>query len=75
MEEEKKSLCKNPWCKVWFVYKTEEAPDQCPKCIGFESTSGGVTWVDKKYEGSRFDGQAHPISIDVQRAGEKKKLW
>jgi hypothetical protein len=73
--EQKTIICKNPWCRVRFVYHTEEAPNQCPKCDGFSDTSGGVTWVDKTYEGSRFDGQAHPISINIQKAGEKKRLW
>ena len=74
--EQKTIICQNPWCKVRFVHHTEEAPDHCPKCQSFESElSGGVTWVDKNYEGSRFDGQPHPISINIQKAGEKKKLW
>jgi hypothetical protein len=74
--EEKKAICQSPWCRGTFIYMEEEAPKYCPKCRSFDGElSGGVTWVDKTYEGSRFDGQAHPISINVQRAGENKKLW
>jgi hypothetical protein len=73
---ENRSVCQSPWCKSTFVYITEEAPKYCSKCQSFEGDlSGGVSWVDKKYEGSRIDGQAHPISINVQKAGEKKRLW
>jgi hypothetical protein len=73
--ELKQTICKNPWCKVTFNYQGDVVPDQCYKCIGFENTSGGVTWTEKKYEGPRFDGQPHPISINIQKAGENKKLW
>ena len=74
--EEKNAMCKNPWCKAPFTYNTEEQPNQCWKCQSYDTDlSGGVTWTDKTYEGNRFDGQAHPISINVQRAGENKKLW
>jgi len=73
---ENKAICKNPWCKGTFIYVGEDIPNHCPKCQSFDSElSGGITWVDKTYEGSRFDGQSHPISINVQKAGEKKNLW
>lgn len=74
--EEKKSVCKNPWCKSTFIYTIEEAPHQCWKCQSYnDELSAGVTWTEKTYEGSRFDGQAHPISINIQKSGEQKRLW
>jgi len=73
---ENKGICQSPWCKGTFYYIEDVAPKYCPKCRSFDGElSGGVTWTDKAYEGSRFDGQAHPISINIQKAGEKKKLW
>lgn len=74
--ELKQSMCKNPWCKAHFYYESEEAPDNCYKCQSFDDDlSGGVTWSDKKYEGSRYDGQAHPISVNVKRSIEQRKSW
>ena len=41
---------------------------QCPKCRSFnDDLSGGVTLKEKKYEGSRMDGMAHPISIKINK--------
>ncbi len=41
-------------------------PSVCKKCISFNNElSGGVTWVDKEYEGSRFDDQPHQIRYRV----------
>ena len=71
----KEIICCNPWCKVRISVSEEWDSKQCPKCVGFEGLSGGVTWTEKKYEGSRFDGQAHQISIKIDRAGDKKGLW
>ena len=72
-------ICNSPWCKATFVVNVEEEqelPKDCPKCRSFDNElSGGVTWTDKKYEGSRFDGQAHPININVLSSSEKKKWW
>lgn len=60
-------VCKNPWCKGTFKYTQEDMietfnengssfftpPKTCPKCKSFDTElSDGVTWVDKKYEGS-----------------------
>ena len=74
--EEKKAVCGNPWCRAHYYYTSEECPGQCNKCISFDTElSGGVTWTNKKYEGSRFDGMPHPISINVDRAIDKKKNW
>lgn len=62
------TVCRNPWCKATFEYKTIDVPEVCNKCRSFdEELSGGVTWVDKKYEGSRFDGMPHPTKIDVKK--------
>ena len=68
MEEKKMTVCRNPWCKSTFEYKTEEIPKICPKCNSFDKElSGGVSWVDKTYEGSRFDGTPHQISINIKK--------
>lgn len=54
------------------VQKVE--PTQCPKCRSFnDELSGGVTWADKRYEGSRIDGLPHPISINVSKYTDRKK--
>lgn len=43
-------------------------PRECPKCRSFSTElSGGVEWKDKKYEGSRYDGMAHPVSIKINK--------
>ena len=71
-----KALCKNPWCKAPFEYEGDTTPNSCWKCQSFEGElSGGVTWVEKKYEGPRFDNQPHEIKINVDRATDKKKIW
>ncbi len=71
-----KAVCRNPWCKAQFEYNTEFAPDTCYKCQSFDGDlSGGVTWTDKKYEGSRFDGHPHEIRINVDRATDRKRSW
>jgi hypothetical protein len=49
--------------------------NECPKCV---NTSGKVTWTEKKYEGPKWDGQAHQIEYKIQTALEsekRKKLW
>ncbi len=68
-------ICKNPWCKATFVYYEVEMndvdgvktpPKTCSKCRSFDSElSGGITWKDKEYEGSRFDGTPHEIKYKV----------
>ena len=73
MEELKTGWCKNPWCKATFNYKGDHIPDQCWKCQSFESMSGGITWTEKKYDGPRFDGLPHQISINVSRSTDRKK--
>ena len=78
MEENeiKTTLCTMPWCRVRFAYDGDEAPTECPKCRSFDrDLSGGVTWTEKKYEGSRDDGMFHPIDIRVQKAGDRKRIW
>jgi hypothetical protein len=71
--EEIKAVCRNPWCKATFTY-TEEVdgikvePKECNKCKSFNNdTSGGVTWKDKEYEGSRFDGMPHQIRYKINK--------
>ncbi len=68
-------ICKSPWCKATFFYHETEMvdvdgkmtpPKNCPKCRSFDTElSGGVTWTDKEYEGSRFDGTPHEIRYKV----------
>lgn len=44
----------------------KEPPKYCYKCISFDKElSGGVTWIDKEYEGSRFDSLPHEIKYKV----------
>lgn len=70
------AICDMPWCKATFQYQGDKKPDSCPKCRSFNNDlSGGVVWVEKKYEGSRIDGMSHLIDIKVERAGEKRKIW
>jgi hypothetical protein len=77
--EKKKTICKNPWCKGTFFYSENDmivsnvgnevqksAPTQCNKCKSFDTElSGGVEWVDKEYEGDRFDGSSHQFKYKV----------
>jgi hypothetical protein len=68
-------ICKSPWCKATFFYNENEMievdgemmpPKKCSKCRSFDNElSGGVTWTDKEYEGSRFDGKPHEIKYKV----------
>ena len=49
-------------------------PTECSKCRSFnDDLSGGVTWTDKKYEGPRYDGSPHPISVNVSKYTDRKK--
>lgn len=53
-----------------FVKKEEviekQNPQYCKKCQSFDKElSGGVSWQDKSYEGSRFDGMPHEIKYKV----------
>jgi hypothetical protein len=69
------NVCKSPWCKAHFEYFENEitivdgngvVPKTCPKCRSFDTElSGGVTWTDKEYEGSRFDGKPHEIKYKI----------
>ena len=79
--EKMKTVCRSPWCKATFFYtendmtivegkKDEEVqklpPTNCNKCKSFDTElSGGVEWVDKEYEGSRFDGTPHQFRYKV----------
>ena len=75
--EELRSVCRNPWCKAPFVYTEKDmdivdgvkvAPKECNKCKSFGGElSGGVTWKDKEYEGSRFDGLPHQIRYKINK--------
>ena len=41
-------------------------PKNCAKCRSFDNElSAGVTWSDKEYEGSRFDGKPHEIKYKI----------
>ena len=70
-----KKICSNPWCKAPFEYTSEQIqqidgeeirPKQCPKCLSFSNElSGGVTWTEKTYEGSRWDNTPHQIKYRV----------
>ncbi len=69
------AVCRSPWCKAHFEYTEKDIlmvdenkvfPTTCPKCKSFDSElSGGITWSDKEYEGSRFDGTPHEIKYKV----------
>jgi hypothetical protein len=63
-----KSVCSNKWCKSHFEHDELFKDTVCPKCRSFEfELSSGVTWSEKKYEGSRFDNLPHAIDIKVNR--------
>ena len=73
--EQQKKICSNPWCKGTFFFTEQDfvevdgellPPTQCKKCLSFSNElSGGVEWVDKKYEGSRDDGTSHSFRYKV----------
>ena len=75
--EERRTVCRNPWCKATFIYTENDMetidgskidPTQCKKCKSFNSDlSGGVEWKDKEYEGDRWDGQAHETKYKINR--------
>ena len=68
MDDIKRTVCRNPWCKATFEYKSVEIPRTCPKCHSFDKElSGGVTWSDREYEGPKFDGMPHRTSININR--------
>ncbi len=61
-------ICKNFWCKATYFIKEEEmeiCDSICPKCKSFDTDlSGGVTSNEnKQYDGPRFDGKWHPVSL------------
>jgi hypothetical protein len=66
-------ICNNPWCKVGFELTEIESnsdnhPKVCPKCRSFDNElSGGVSWVEKKYEGSRNDGLPHQVNFKINK--------
>lgn len=62
------NVCKNPWCKGHYQKTETHDKDVCPKCFSFDNElSGGISWDEKKYEGSRFDGLPHQISIKINK--------
>ena len=64
-----KSVCSNKWCKSHYE-KLESSNEQnvCPKCKSMDNElSSGVSWEDRNYEGSRFDGLPHVMDIKVNR--------
>jgi hypothetical protein len=68
MEETRETICSNPWCKVIFSHSIELKPKQCPKCQSFDTElSGGVTWTEKKYEGPRWDGKGHEMTMNITK--------
>jgi len=68
----KKSLiCSNVFCRATVDVDENWEHKECVKCMNTK----GLTWTEKKYEGPRNDGQAHPIEYKIQAAVEKKKLW
>jgi hypothetical protein len=76
MNEIKKTVCRNPWCKSTFEYKDydleivngEEVPPRfCKKCISFDKElSDGVKWENKHYEGNPFKGDATEVSYKIK---------
>lgn len=71
-----KTICKNPWCKSTFEYDESEMilsensemdpPLTCKKCASFDKElSSGISWTNKEYEGSRFDGMPHQMTYKV----------
>lgn len=41
-------------------------PKVCKKCLSFDNElSGGIEWIDKSYEGNRFDNEPHQIRYKV----------
>lgn len=66
------AICSNPWCKVQITYDGDK-PKVCKKCESFDNDlSGGTTWVDKKYDGPRFDGMPHVIDIRINKYSDKR---
>lgn len=63
-----KLVCSNKWCKSHYESPEDCEEKICPKCrsLDFEM-SGGITWTDKNYEGSRYDDSPHQIDIKVTR--------
>jgi len=62
------AICSNLWCRVIFKFEGDETPKECPKCSSFNThLSGGVTWTDKVYDGSRYDNTPHITKIDVKK--------
>jgi hypothetical protein len=63
-----RAVCQNKWCKAPFEKSEQDEKKICPKCISMANElSGGVEWVDKTYEGPRFDGLPHQLQIKVNR--------
>ena len=74
--EERRGICRNPWCKATFLFTEADCkevdgieiePKICQKCKSFDSEmSGGVTWEDKVYEGDRFDNTPHEFRYKIR---------
>lgn len=64
-------ICSNLWCKALFVFTDDDIvndvqPNVCDKCKSFDKElSGGVSWVEKKYEGDRFDVNPHQMNDKI----------
>lgn len=58
-----RGVCTNKFCKIVFYYTGEyKESKMCPKC---EAESGFTEWVDKQYEGERWDGMPHEIQYNI----------
>lgn len=81
-DEQRKAVCRNPWCKATFIFtlsdmkvvgKDEsgenilEEPKFCKKCQSFDKElSGGVEWKDKEYK-DEVDSKYHQIKYKINR--------
>lgn len=74
MEQNRKSVCSNVWCKCTFIVPeedvttledgTESLPRFCRKCVAQEDI---VSWEDKRYEGERWDGTPHQFTYKINK--------
>jgi hypothetical protein len=68
---ERTKNCSNQWCKAPFTFNDLELidgqePKTCKKCQSFDTElSGGVTWQEREYEGSRYTNEPHQITYKV----------
>ena len=67
-------ICVSPWCKATFsvddseISISESGDEILPsKCEGCRRNESYVTWVDKKYDGGRWDGTSHEITYKINK--------